>query len=109
MRKVPFISRETAEAIDKKIPTPFYVYDEDGIIKNIESINKAFSWNKGFMEYFAVKALPNPYILKLMRQHGVGVDCSSLTELMLAKAAGFSGSEIMFSSNETPDEDYLLA
>ena len=109
MRKVPFISRETAEAIDKKIPTPFYVYDEEGIIKNIESINKVFSWNKGFMEYFAVKALPNPYILKLMRQHGVGVDCSSLTELMLAKAAGFSGSEIMFSSNETPDEDYLLA
>lgn len=107
--KRPFIDRQTAQKIDAKIPTPFYVYDEEGIIKNIENIRSAFSWNKGFKEYFAVKALPNPFILKLMRQHGIGVDCSSLTELMLSEAAGFSGDEIMFSSNETPEEDYLLA
>ena len=109
MRKVPFIDKETARAIDAVIPTPFYVYDEAGIIKNIEKINEAFSWNKGFKEYFAVKATPNPFILKLMKEHGLGVDCSSLTELMLADAAGFSGDDIMFSSNETPEEDYVLA
>lgn len=109
MRKVPFIDKQTAMAIDAKIPTPFYVYDEEGIIRNIENIKSAFSWNEGFKEYFAVKALPNPFILKLMREHGIGADCSSLTELMLSKAAGFSGDEIMFSSNETPDEDYVLA
>ena len=109
MRKKPFIDQNIAKAIDAVIPTPFHVYDEAGIINNIENIRSAFSWNKGFKEYFAVKALPNPFILKLMRQHDIGVDCSSLTELMLSKAAGFSGDEIMFSSNETPAEDYLLA
>ena len=109
MRKVPFIDLATAKAIDGSIPTPFYVYDEAGIRQNLENIKKAFSWNKGFKEYFAVKALPNPSILAIMKQCGMGVDCSSLTELMLAKAAGFSGDEIMFSSNETPAEDYLLA
>ncbi len=109
MRKVPFINLATAKAIDESIPTPFYVYDEAGIRQNLENIKKAFSWNKGFKEYFAVKALPNPSILAIMKQCGMGVDCSSLTELMLAKAAGFSGDEIMFSSNETPAEDYLLA
>ena len=109
MRKIPFIDKDTAKAIDAVIPTPFHVYDEAGIIRNIENINSAFSWNEGFKEYFAVKALPNPFILKLMREHGIGVDCSSLTELMISKAAGFSGDEIMFSSNETPAEDYILA
>ncbi len=109
MRKVPFIDLATAKAIDGSIPTPFYVYDEAGIRQNLENIKKAFSWNKGFKEYFAVKALPNPSILAIMKQCGMGVDCSSLTELMLARAAGFSGDEIMFSSNETPAEDYLLA
>ena len=109
MRKIPFITKEIAMAIDEKIPTPFHVYDEAGIVKNLEDIKKAFSWNKGFKEYFAVKATPNPYILKLMHEHGIGADCSSLTELMLARAAGFSGDEIMFSSNETPAEDYILA
>ena len=109
MKKIPFIDKKTAELIDEKIPTPFYVYDEEGIINNINNIKSAFSWNKGFKEYFAVKATPNPFILKLMKEHGLGVDCSSLTELMLSKAAGFSGDDIMFSSNETPEEDYVLA
>ena len=109
MRKTPFIDKNTAEAIDAKIPTPFYVYDEAGILRNIENIKSAFSWNKGFKEYFAVKATPNPFLLELMRKNGIGVDCSSLTELMISKAAGFSGDDIMFSSNETPEEDYVLA
>lgn len=109
MKKVPFIDKKTAELIDAKIPTPFHVYDEEGIINNINNIRSAFSWNKGFKEYFAVKATPNPFLLKIMKEHGLGVDCSSLTELMLSKAVGFSGDDIMFSSNETPEEDYVLA
>ncbi|MCR5301555.1 MAG: diaminopimelate decarboxylase [Lachnospiraceae bacterium] len=109
MKKVPFIDKQTAEAIAAKIPTPFHVYDEAGIIENIRNIKSAFSWNSGFKEYFAVKALPNPFILKIMKEYGIGVDCSSLTELLISKAAGFSGDDIMFSSNETPEEDYVLA
>ena len=109
MSKVPFITKEIAKAIDEKIPTPFHIYDEEGMVNNIENIKKAFSWNKGFKEYFAIKATPNPFLMKIMREHGVGADCSSLTELMLSRAVGFSGDEIMFSSNETPAEDYLLA
>ena len=109
MRKVPFIDKQLAQEIDAKIPTPFYVYDEEGIVRNIENIKSAFAWNEGFKEYFAVKATPNPFLLSLMKNHGIGVDCSSLTELMLSKAAGFSGDDIMFSSNETPAEDYILA
>ncbi len=109
MRKIPFIDKQTAQAIAEKIPTPFYVYDEEGIRNNLENIKKAFSWNKGFREYFAVKATPNPFILSIMKEHGIGADCSSLTELMLSRAVGFSGDDIMFSSNETPKEDYLLA
>ena len=99
MRKAAFIDKQTAEAIAAKIPTPYYVYDEKGIINNIENIKKAFAWNKGFKEYFAVKATPNPFLLSIMKEHGIGVDCSSLTELMLSKAVGFSGDDIMFSSN----------
>ena len=109
MRKTPFIDRDLAAAIDEKIPTPFHIYDEAGIIANVNNIKEAFSWNKGFKEYFAVKALPNPFILEILRKNGIGVDCSSLTELMLSRAAGFSGHEIMFSSNETPAADYILA
>ena len=109
MKKVPFITKEIAMAIDEKIPTPFHIYDEEKMVENIENIKKAFSWNKGFKEYFAIKATPNPFLMKIMREHGVGADCSSLTELMLSRAVGFSGDEIMFSSNETPDEDYKLA
>ena len=109
MKKTPFIDKKTAAEIDAAYPTPFYVYDEAGIIQNVENIKSAFAWNKGFKEYFAVKATPNPFILKLLKEHGLGVDCSSLTELMLSKAAGFNGDDIMFSSNETPAEDYVLA
>ncbi len=109
MKKTAFIDKATAEKIAAKIPTPFYVYDEAGIVKNIENIKSAFSWNKGFKEYFAVKATPNPFLLSIMKKNGIGVDCSSLTELMLSKAVGFSGDDIMFSSNETPAEDYILA
>ncbi len=109
MGKTPFIDKDLAAAIDEKIPTPFHVYDEAGIIQNVKNIKEAFSWNKGFKEYFAVKALPNPFILEILRKNGIGADCSSLTELMLARAAGFSGDEIMFSSNETPASDYILA
>ena len=88
---------------------PFHVYDEKGIRENVRRINKAFSWNKGFKEYFAVKALPNPVILQILKEEGCGVDCSSLTELMLSEACGFTGHEIMFSSNQTPVEDMQKA
>ena len=109
MGKTTFIDKDLAAAIDEKIPTPFHVYDEAGIVQNVKNIKEAFSWNKGFKEYFAVKALPNPFILEILRKNGIGADCSSLTELMLARAAGFSGNDIMFSSNETPASDYILA
>lgn len=107
--KVPFITKEKAEEIAKKYPTPFYVYDEKGILDNAEELLKAFSWNKGYKEYFAVKATPNPEILKLLKSVGCGVDCSSYTELLMAEACGFRGDEIMFSSNETPAEEFVLA
>lgn len=105
----PFITKQQAEEIRKIYPTPFYLYDEKGIRENARELNKAFGWNKGFKEYFAVKATPNPSILSLLKEEGCGVDCSSLTELMLAKMCGFEGNEIMFSSNVTPEEDYRLA
>ena len=88
---------------------PSHIYDEKGIRENARRINQAFSWNKGFKEYFAVKALPNPAILQILREEGCGVDCSSLTELMLSEAVGFAGEEIMFSSNQTPSEDMKKA
>lgn len=107
--KRPFITKEQAEAIRQQYPTPFYLYDEKGIRENAKQLNKAFGWNKGFREYFAVKATPNPSILKILKEEGCGVDCSSLTELMMAKMCGFEGDGIMFSSNVTPEEDYRLA
>ena len=107
--KKPFITKEQAVEIIKQYPTPFHIYDEKGIRENARNLNKAFSWNKGYKEYFAVKATPNPYILKILKEEGCGVDCSSLTELMLSDCCGFKGSDIMFSSNVTPDEDYKLA
>ena len=109
MVKKPFVSRKQLAEIVKKYPTPFYLYDEKGIRENAERVKRAFAWNKGFREYFAVKATPNPYLLQLMRDEGFGTDCSSYTELMLSDAVGFSGHDIMFSSNETPDADFLLA
>lgn len=107
--KQPFLSKETLQAIVKEYPTPFHIYDERGIRENLRKLQDAFSWNPGFKEYFAVKALPNPYILNLLREEGCGADCSSYTELLMAKAAGFQKDEIMFSSNVTPREDMLLA
>ena len=109
MEKRPFLTEEQAQEIIQDVPTPFHVYDEKGIRENARRINKAFSWNKGFREYFAVKALPNPIILQILKEEGCGVDCSSLTELMLSEACGFTGSDIMFSSNQTPVEDMKKA
>ena len=106
MEKKAFLNREQAEKIAAKYPTPFHIYDEKGLVENARAVNRAFSWNKGFREYFAVKALPNPVIMKLLRNEGCGFDCSSMTELMLAKAAGASGDDIMFSSNDTPEEEF---
>ena len=104
-----FVTKELVERIVKAIPTPFHIYDEKGIRENARTMMKAFGWNKGFREYFAVKATPNPFILKILKEEGCGADCSSLTELMMCEACGFEGSEIMFSSNVTPAKDYLYA
>ena len=107
--KTPFVNKAQLEAITEKYPTPFHIYDEKGIRENARLVKQAFSWNPGFKEYFAVKATPNPSILKILREEGCGTDCSSLTELMMSEKCGFSGSEIMFSSNETPAEEFVLA
>lgn len=109
MEKRPFISLEQAQDIIHDIPTPFHVYDEKGIRENARALKKAFSWNKGFKEFFAVKATPNPYLMKILQEEGCGMDCSSLTELQLCEACGITGSEIMFSSNVTPVEDMQKA
>ncbi len=107
--KTPFVSPEKLEAIAQQYGTPFYLYDERGIRENARGLLKAFAWNPGFREYFAVKATPTPAILKIMKEEGCGLDCSSYTELMLAEAVGFGGSDIMFSSNVTPAEDFRYA
>ena len=109
MKKTPYITREKAEEIAKTWPTPYYLYDEKGIRDNAEAVKKAFSWNKGFREYFAVKATPNPYIMEIFKDYDFGYDCSSLAELMLADAVGADGPHIMFSSNDTPEEEYAFA
>ena len=107
--KKPFVTIEQLDEITAKYPTPFHLYDEKGIRENARNLRKAFSWNKGFKEYFAVKATPNPTILKILREEGCGTDCSSLTELMMSERCGFSGEEIMFSSNDTPAEEFQYA
>lgn len=107
--KTPFVTLEQLNEFSKRIPTPYHLYDEKGIRENVRKLNKAFSWNKGFKEYFAVKATPNPTIMQILREEDCGMDCSSLTELMLCEKCGIFGDEIMFSSNETPAEDYRLA
>ena len=89
MEKKPFVTLAQAEEIAKTYPTPFYLYDEKGIRENVKHLKQAFSWNKGYKEYFAVKATPNPFILKILQEYGCGTDCSSLTELMMSKACGF--------------------
>ena len=105
--KKTFVTKQQVEEIVKKYPTPFHIYDEKGIIENARAVKKAFEWNKGFREYFAVKATPNPVILDILKKEGCGFDCSSLTELMLSKAVGASGDLIMFSSNDTPAEEFV--
>ena len=107
--KVPFVTKEKVEEISKVYPTPYHLYDRKGIVDNAKGLFQAFGWNKGFKEYFAVKATPNPALIKLLKEQGAGVDCSSYTELMMAEKLGFSGDEIMFSSNETPAEEYIYA
>ena len=109
MQKKPFVSHEKLKEITARYPTPFHLYDEAGIRRTAREVSAAFAWNRGFKEYFAVKACPNPFILKILQQEGCGVDCASMTELKLAEALGFSGDQIMFSSNETPAEEYEYA
>ena len=109
MEKRPFVTREQLEKIAETYPTPFYLYDEKGIRENAERLKAAFSWNKGFREYFAVKATPNPFILNILKEYGFGTDCSSETELLMSKACGFSGHHVMFSSNDTPPAEFKLA
>lgn len=106
MKKVPFVTKEKIEEIVKTYPTPFHIYDEKGIRQNAEAVREAFAWNKGFKEYFAVKACPNPFLIQILHEYGAGCDCSSLTELMLSNALGIDGNDIMFSSNDTPAEEY---
>ncbi len=109
MEKKPFITLEQAKDIIKDVPTPFHIYDERGIRENARALNKAFSWNKGYKEFFAVKATPNPYLMKILQEEGCGMDCSSYTELMLCESCGITGKNIMFSSNVTPAEDMKKA
>jgi diaminopimelate decarboxylase len=110
--KTPFITLDKINEIAQKHPTPFHIYDERGIRENARRLHEAFAWNKGFREYFAVKAMPNPYVLKILQEEGCGFDCASYSELLLADTVGRSasvGSQVMFSSNATPDEDFILA
>ena len=109
MKKVPFVTKEKIEEIVKTYPTPFHIYDEKGIRENAKAVKEAFAWNKGFKEYFAVKATPNPFLISILHEYGCGCDCSSLTELMLSNAIGIDGHDVMFSSNDTPVEDYEYA
>ena len=109
MKKEPFVTKEQIEEIVKSYPTPFHLYDEKGIRENAKAVKEAFAWNPGFREYFAVKATPNPFLLNILREYGCGADCSSMTELMLSHEIGMSGEEIMFSSNDTPAEEFVYA
>lgn len=109
MKKTPFLTLEKAREIAAAIPTPFHIYDEAGIRANARALKAAFSWNPGFREYFAVKATPNPAILKILHEEGCGCDCATYTELLLAEAVGITGHEIMFSSNVTPETDMRKA
>jgi diaminopimelate decarboxylase len=109
MEKKPFITLEQARSITEEYPTPYHLYDEKGIRENARRLHAAFAWNPGYKEFFAVKATPNPSIMDILLQEGCGMDCSSLTELMLCDRQGIRGEDIMFSSNDTPTEDFLLA
>ena len=107
--KTPFVTKEQLEQITKEFPTPFHLYDEKGIRQKARDLHKAFAWNKGFKEFFAVKATPTPAILKILHEEGCGVDCASYVELLLSEKCGFDGSEMMFSSNDTPAEEFQFA
>lgn len=109
MEKKPFVTLAQVQEMAKTYPTPFHLYDEKGIRENARRMKAAFAWNKGFREFFAVKATPNPYLLQILREEGIGVDCSSYAELLMSDKVGFHGREIMFSSNVTPREDFELA
>ena len=109
MKKQPFVTLEQLKEITKTYPTPFYLYDEKGIRENAKALKEAFAWNPGYKEYFAVKATPNPFLINILREYGCGCDCSSMTELMLSDAIGVKGEDIMFSSNDTPAEEYAYA
>ena len=109
MKKIPFLTLEKAKEIREQIPTPFYVYDEAGIRANARLLKAAFSWNPGFREYFAVKATPNPFLLKILHEEGCGCDCATYTELLLSEAVGITGHDVIFSSNDTPALDMRKA
>ena len=109
MIKKPFVTKEQVEEIVKTYPTPFHLYDEKGIRENAKALKEAFSWNPGYKEYFAVKATPNPFLINILKEYGCGCDCSSYTELMMSEALDITGEDIMFSSNDTPAEDFILA
>lgn len=109
MQKHPFIDLEQAQRIIEDVPTPFHIYDEKGIRENARRLNAAFAWNEGYKEYFAVKATPTPALLKILQEEGCGVDCSTYTELLLSEACGFTGQDVMFSSNVTPVQDMKKA
>ena len=109
MTKRPFVTKQQVEEITKTYPTPFHLYDEKGIRENVKALKEAFSWNPGYKEYFAVKATPNPFLIDILKEYGCGCDCSSYTELMLSEALDITGEDIMFSSNDTPEEDFVLA
>ncbi len=109
MEKKPFVTKEQIEEIVKTYPTPFHIYDEKGMRENAKAVKEAFAWNKGFKEFFAVKANPNPFLIDILREYGFGCDASSYSELLLANRMGFQGEEIMFSSNETPASEFKYA
>ena len=113
MAKTPFVTKQQIEEIVKTYPTPFHIYDEKGIRENVKKMREAFSWNKGFREYFAVKATPNPFLINILKEYDCGVDCSSMTELYMADKLGFGSGKmadgIMFSSNATPAEEFVYA
>ena len=109
MKKEPFVTLEKLNEITEKFPTPFHLYDEKGIRENAKALKEAFAWNKGFKEFFAVKATPNPYLIYILQEYGCGCDCSSETELMMAKAVGCKKGDIMFSSNDTPEKEFRYA
>ncbi len=108
-KKKTFVTLEQLQEIDKTYPTPYHLYDEQGIIDNVLRLKEAFSWNKGYREYFAIKATPNPFILKILKDCGCGVDCASMTELMMGHALDYKPEEMMFSSNDTPIEEFKYA